>query len=257
MSNTTNQWLNGPFKLITDTGLKSRPEIPSTSIIYHYAQRISLVHNLFIRGLNASYHQCLGVKPDTTDAQDFLIFNQFLWEVIQDHHDVEEEFLFPELEQLAAKNQGLMKGNIEEHAGFHDSFEAFRKYVFETKANDYDGETLRVLVTTCGHLIEKHLHNEISSLIELYGCDEKKLGDIWNRLEERVFAKQDNRRHVPLLIGCSDATFQLDGQTMPFPPVPFFFPYLVRFVFGRLYAGSWRFCPSDVFGKPQPLRFAA
>lgn len=256
MAHSNNQWAADPFKLITNTGLKSRHEIPTTSAIYEYVQHTSLVHNLFIRGLNASYHQCLGVKPGTADAQDFLVFNQCLWEVIHDHHDQEEEFLFPAVQQISDTNQGWMQSNVKEHAEFHESFDAYRKYVFETKAEDYDGQTLLDLITTCGPLIEKHLHNEIPTMIELFGSDEKKLRDVWKQLEKRVFATQDNYRHIPLAVGCSDATFELDGQVMPFPPVPFFFPYLLRYVFGRTHAGSWRFCPSDEFGKPRPLQFA-
>jgi hypothetical protein len=183
-----------PFKLIKSTGLKLRPDIPNSSAVYVYAQSTSLVHNLFLRGLNASYHQCLAIQAGTAEAQDFLVFNQCLWESIQDHHDQEEDFLFLALEELSAENKGMMKGNVEEHATFHESFEAFRKYVFETKAADYDGEKLRNLLQTCGPLIEKHLHNEISTLVALYGSDEKKLRDIWKQLEKRVMDATDKYR---------------------------------------------------------------
>jgi hemerythrin-like domain-containing protein len=132
MENSNSRWAAGPFKLITETGVKSRPEIPSTSMIYVYAQQIALAHNLFLRGLNASYHQCLGVKSGSVDARDFLIFNQVLSEVIHDHHDMEEDFLFPAIEQISDQHKGLMQSNFEEHAEFQESFNAFRRYVFET-----------------------------------------------------------------------------------------------------------------------------
>jgi hypothetical protein len=51
--------------------------------------------------------------------------------------------------------------------------------------------------------------------------------------------------------------FELDGEVRPFPPVPFFFPYLIRWVYGKRHAGSWRFCPSDEFGIPRELQFVA
>jgi hypothetical protein len=58
-----------------------------------------------------------------------------------------------------------------------------------------------------------------------------------------------------MLIGCSDKTFVLDGEVSPFPPVPFFVPYIVKYVLQQRNAGAWRFNPSDFFGVPRPLSF--
>jgi hypothetical protein len=225
-------------------------------MIYKYAEETSCVHNLLLRGLNTAYNQCLGVQPGK-DAEDFLFFNQLLWEQIHDHHDSEEEYFFPAVENIDPKNKGLMKTNSDEHAQFHESLEAYGTYVHSCKSADYDGQKLQNLIKACGDPITEHLHNEIGTLLQLYGSDEAKLGEVWSGLGKRVFAKLDNFRHLPLLIGCGDSTFQLDGQVRPFPPVPFFMPYLVRYVFGRRHARSLRFCPSDEFGRPRKLKFAA
>lgn len=134
------------------------------------AQQMALSHNVILRGMNASFNQCLGVQPGTTEAHDFLLFNQCLFEILQQHHDVEETYMFGEIERLT-KIDGIMDQNIQEHKDFHDDLERFRKYVFETAAGDYDGQTLKAMLEGFGKTVEKHLHNEIPSLLELKDYD--------------------------------------------------------------------------------------
>ena len=64
---------------------------------------MALLHNLMLRAFNSSYNQCLGVRPATEDARNFLHYNQVLYEQIQEHHDHEEKVLFPALEKLTGQ----------------------------------------------------------------------------------------------------------------------------------------------------------
>ena len=56
---------------------------------------------------------------------------------------------------------------------------------------------------------------------------------------------------VPLVFGCQDKEFLLDGEKFKFPEVPSFLPWLVHYVFSWRYAGAFRFNPSDAWGRPQ------
>jgi hypothetical protein len=57
--------------------------------------------------------------------------------------------------------------------------------------------------------------------------------------------------HVPLAMTCADNTFELDGQVTPFPGLPVFAAYIVKFLLGRRYSGAWEFAPSDFTGRPR------
>ena len=63
-------------------------------------------------------------------------------------------------------------------------------------------------------------------------------------------------RQAPLVMGCADNSFSIDGQFIHFPPVPFFVPYLVKYIFASKYSGAWKFAPCDMFGRPRKLAFS-
>lgn len=173
----TKPWADQPFALVKETGILSRKDIPPDHPAVYMAQQmahshnvIAHSHNVIVRGMNASFNQCLGVLPGTTEANDFLVFNQCLIEILQQHHDVEETYMFGAIERLT-KIDGIMDQNLQEHKDFHDGLERFRKYVFETAAADYDGQTFKALLEGFGKALEKHLHNEIPTLLNLKDYD--------------------------------------------------------------------------------------
>lgn len=59
---------------------------------------------------------------------------------------------------------------------------------------------------------------------------------------------------MPLALGCVDKTYE-GGIHKDFPPFPFFVPYIVHYWYSRKFAGAWRFCPSDFWGRPKELYF--
>lgn len=166
----TKPWADQPFALVTETGVLSRKDVPPDHPAVYMAQQMAHSHNVIVRGLNASVNQCLGVQPGTTEAGDFLVFNQCLIEILQQHHDVEETYMFGAIEGLT-KVDGIMDQNLQEHKDFHDGLDRFRKYIFETTAADYDGQTFKTLLEAFGKALEKHLHNEIPTLINLKDYD--------------------------------------------------------------------------------------
>lgn len=62
---------------------------------------------------------------------------------------------------------------------------------------------------------------------------------------------------VPLTMTCADNSFVLDGKVAPFPSLPSFAAYLVKFLLGRKFQGTWNFAPSDFTGRPRRLPFAS
>jgi len=59
---------------------------------------------------------------------------------------------------------------------------------------------------------------------------------------------------MPFALGCTDKTYE-GGVHKDFPPWPFFVPYMVNYWFSWTFAGAWRFCPCDFWGRPRPLEF--
>ena len=154
------------------------------------AEQMALSHNVILRGINASYNQCLSVKAKTTEATDFLIFNQCIFEVIKTHHDIEERYMFPAIEKYTSV-VGIMDQNVQEHRAFHHGLDKFRQYVYETDANRYDGKTLQAIIDEFGKPLETHLHNEIPTLLSLKEYDPSQLRMI-GRTIGKHFQKANN-----------------------------------------------------------------
>jgi hypothetical protein len=186
-------WAEEPLALISDTGITSRNDIPPAHPAIMMAQQMSLAHNSILRSLNASMSQCQAVKAGTSAAKGFLVYNQCIYEVLKQHHDIEEEYLFEALETLM-EQPGSMDQNLQEHKDFEAGLEDFRQYVYGTTPEEYDGDKLSQLLSSFGKIVEKHLHNEIPTLLDLHRYDAKKLGAIGQELGQRFSKATDKFR---------------------------------------------------------------
>jgi hypothetical protein len=175
------QWADRPFSLVTETGVLHRKNYTLDHPAVSMAQQMALAHNVILRSMNASINQCLYVLPGTVEAHDFMKFNQSVFEVLKLHHDVEEEYMFQEIERLTGV-PGLMDQNLQEHKDFQDGLGQFRKYVFGTSADNYDGQTLKALLEACGGTVEKHLHDKIPTLLNLQKYDASRVQVVANEL---------------------------------------------------------------------------
>ncbi|PGH06510.1 hypothetical protein GX51_02334 [Blastomyces parvus] len=247
-------WADTPMSLISETGYKERSDIPPGHFAITAAQNMAHLHNVIIRGFNASYNQCLAVKPDTVDASDFLFYNQGLYKSIKSHHDVEEDITFPSLVKLTGV-QDIMDKNIQEHKDFDHGLELFRTFVFETDPKSYDGKKLQEIMDIMFPILHTHLVGEIGTLLDLAKYDSKKLEEWWADTSKKARGDLDVFQDAPLMLGCIDSTFRLDGDPRPFPPIPAPIKYLSKYVLEWRYSGRWRFNPCDTFGKPRPLAF--
>lgn len=88
------------------------------------------------------------------------------------HHNVEEETLFPDIEQLAGKS-GIMEANVEQPIALEAGVESFKSYVFERKPENYDDHRLKDIIDSFGKIAEQHLH-EVPTLLSLHHLTAKK-----------------------------------------------------------------------------------
>lgn len=237
---------------------------------------MSLAHNIIIRSLNAIYLQAPNVTL-LADKKDFLIYCQAWADLLHTHHHHEEIFLFPRIEELCGK-PGFLYVNVEQHQEFDKGAEEFRKYVSEVTVEKFDGRGLVTLIDGFVGVLNRHLRDEIDTLLKLDafgGKDGELLTQAWleldqviikelknpvcqNLCEERELRKWLTRialksRTLPFGLGANDTTFE--GGTYKFPKFPWFIPILTGWVFWWKYRTVWRFNPCTVWGIPRELEF--
>ena len=123
---------------------------------------MALVHNMLLRMLNCIYLQAPNVKLEK-DIADFAIFMHAFFVTIHEHHDNEEKYFFPWLEELNAETKVSMEKNVAQHHGFAPGLHAFEEYVEalrEGKAK-FDAEKIRSLIDGFGTPLVEHLKEEI------------------------------------------------------------------------------------------------
>jgi hemerythrin-like domain-containing protein len=123
------------------------------------------VHNSFIRGLNCIYLQAPHVH-ETKDKEDFLKFISFWCGFVHHHHNVEEEMVFPQIEQLTGK-KSLMNSNIEQHKIFEPGLLKLDEYATTTTAVGYDATKVRSMIDGFADALYDHLKAEIPTLLAL------------------------------------------------------------------------------------------
>ncbi|RFU28670.1 hypothetical protein B7463_g7680, partial [Scytalidium lignicola] len=187
------QWMDQPFDLIYTTGVQSRTDIPRDHYAITLARNMALGHNMILRGFNAIYNQCLSVTKGTAQAKDMLIFSQCMFSMLKSHHDMEEEHFFPLLEN-ALEKPGLMAVNVQEHKDFEEALHQFQKYVFDTGPTDFDGKGLQSLIEGFRLLLQKHLHSEIATMLDLHVADSKVLKNVWKRVAKEGLGPKDMYR---------------------------------------------------------------
>lgn len=186
-------WADTPIRLISETGVEQRPDIPADHSAAHCAQRMAALHNSMLRAFNSSYNQCLGVRPGNGDAGDFLRYNQVLYEQIKGHHDHEEYIFFPALQEFTGQKD-IMDQNIQEHRELEEGLRKLQDYAFNTDVHAYDGEKLMSILDILGPPLEKHLHGEMSTLLDLAKYESETLEKIWGGTSSKAAAAADKFR---------------------------------------------------------------
>ncbi|KIW94935.1 uncharacterized protein Z519_04915 [Cladophialophora bantiana CBS 173.52] len=250
------RYVDDHYPLITTTHLENIPaSVPKDHPAFWCARQMAQIHNTIIRALNASWNQAVMVQPDTQEAADFLLFNQLLFNTLNHHHHVEDDYMFPTMEKLLGR-PGAMEANTKGHDSFAEGLTVFQKYVFITKPAEYNGVTLRHIIESFAPNLIQHLHDEIPTLANLHVSDGKELMKIWKHAEH--IATKDNSLYTdaPWTLGCQDKSFTIDGEKCGFPDVPWVIEAVIRNWHAKKHAGAWKFCPSDLSGKRRLLPIA-
>jgi hypothetical protein len=241
--------------------LNLHPQLTPAQLPQHrIPTEMALAHNAYIRSLNAIYIQATSPLLSPSDPanhktiSDFLTYSQTWYEAVHHHHDAEESFFFPLLESVTA-SPGLMAINVEQHAAFFTQLEKWGERTYTITPEEFNGEEWRKGIESFAEPLVKHLTEEIGTLEALvsFDADGSKLGKHWDAFDAKVVGEADKFRLFPLVLGAVDTAFE--GGIHHWPPIPFFVPYLVDWVFARRHRGAWRFGPSDVYGKPRALQF--
>ncbi|KAF2759885.1 hypothetical protein EJ05DRAFT_484781 [Pseudovirgaria hyperparasitica] len=243
-------WVDKPWPLL-ETPSKTQDTKSHAAI--HIADDMAQVHNVLIRGINSIYLQAKQVPAGNgTDAADFLFYIHCYCDLLELHHEAEEEFLFPEITKLAGKPE-LFQQSIEQHHDFTDGVRRLHEYAKTTSPTEYSGVQVCSIIESFTDALQVHLKAEISDLLSLNYLDDAKLMDIFKRSEKaKKPAKSDEM--FPLFFGLVDKDYE--GGIHRFPAVPGFVYYLVRYWFARKHASSWRFLPCDFWGQRRELAFA-
>lgn len=135
---------------------------------------MTIVHNVLLRGINAIYNQASNVtaRGSPKDKLDFVNFAHQWGDMISEHHRVEEEVIFPEIDEMT-KSPGLMDANVGEHKLFHAGLHDFLGYLKSVKEGEaeLDGERLKEIVDGFMPQLRDHLENEIDTLVGLSKWD--------------------------------------------------------------------------------------
>ena len=233
------------------------PETVPTSVrrdhaVFWCARQTAQIHNTIIRGLNSSWNHAVLVKAETPEAADFLRFNQQLFTMLDHHHKVEDDFLFPEIESMLNR-PGAMEKNTRGHASFAEGLAIFQKYVFQTSPSEFNGVTLQHIIESFAPNLIQYLHDEIPMLMNLHVLDSATLLKVWKKGGRRVAKDVGLYTSGPLTLGCQDKSFTIDGEKPNFPEMPWVIEAVVRNWHSRRYAGAWNFCPSDLSGQRRQI----
>ncbi|KAL4727114.1 hypothetical protein ACLX1H_006015 [Fusarium chlamydosporum] len=200
---------------------------------------MTVVHNLFLRGVNAIYVQAVNVAERGTpkDKSDFANFAWSWSEEVLEHHNVEETRIFPEINELAGV-PGLMDANIEEHHLFHEGLEKFREYVDKLRKGEeeLDGEKLKGIIDSFMPVLRIHLENEIETLVGLEKYADKCDWGAWfekvaQELGAQGMKSATHRNEIlPLAMILHDKTYE-GGIWGDFPPLPWIAMVAIRWLF--------------------------
>jgi hemerythrin-like domain-containing protein len=189
-------WPETPFKLISSTGALSSPHISPDHYCRKNAVIMAQTHNTIFRGFNAIYHQAPLVSPGTQDAEDLLFYCMVVHDFLEAHHTAEETTYFPAIEKTAGI-KGLMENNVEQHKAFEEAVWRFRVYALTTTRWTYRADELRHLIDQLAEPLERHLHDEIPSILDLHSkVDSTALERIYSDMHHTAEKHSDKWRSV-------------------------------------------------------------
>ncbi|KAL2270653.1 hypothetical protein VTJ83DRAFT_24 [Remersonia thermophila] len=165
------------------------------------------VHNMITHGLNSIYLQASHIKP--ADEKPFYRYVLGWYTLLHEHHDGEEEMLFPFVEK-ATGVKGILEANISQHRDFHEHLDQLKNYAEAVLAGTekYSGGKFVAIIDDLGPTLARHLNDEIPTLLGLRQYADK-LADV-----PKLF--QEEAEKVMKTIGGTG----MDNMWRNFPPAP-------------------------------------
>jgi hypothetical protein len=222
---------------------------------------MALLHNLYLRGINAIYLQCINVERSPADVPAFVKFALAWGTTLEGHHENEEDIVFPGIEK-ATGVEGIMAANKQQHEAFHAGLEAYVAYV--TSVNEgkekYDGQKLMDIIDSFGSAMREHLVDEIATLkaLDKYDVPWLKHFKEWHNAIIKIEQAKPNSMDIglPFSIMCNDATYHPETFSVWPPGVPWIVMAVMRWMFFGKNKAMWQFAPCDGNQKPKDLPFA-
>jgi hemerythrin-like domain-containing protein len=177
-------WADTPFTLIPLPARATSIISQADTTAIFLAREMVYAHNGMLRALNSIYLQAPYVKK-LEDVKDLLQYTHIWYRWIHEHHDKEEEILFPMFERISGV-KGLMEQNVAQHDAFVPGLEELGRYAKETPAKDYDAQKLREIIDRFGPALTTHLTEEIDTLMDMKKYDTVAIMKGYSEFEEEL-----------------------------------------------------------------------
>ncbi|KAH7403542.1 hypothetical protein BKA64DRAFT_453976 [Cadophora sp. MPI-SDFR-AT-0126] len=244
------RFATSPFKLI-ETPAHAQNACKPYDPYVEAASVMALAHNIMIRGLNSIYLQAPHIKPE--DHRSFISYSLCWAEILDEHHAMEENVLFPAIEAKTGE-VGIMDVNIEQHHAFLPGLTAFKEYLTTSRANpkSFSGSHLNNLISSFAPSLATHLADEIPSLLSLsrFGTALPLL-QLINTQGAKSPLYLSKTGGVPFFARNLDVEFE-DGRWRDWP-MPWIAKWLIMKTVGRWNAGWWKWASCDESGRLRDL----
>ncbi|CAE6456466.1 unnamed protein product [Rhizoctonia solani] len=206
-----------------------------------HAIRMAALHNIIIRSFNAIIYHAPNVTE--SDVPSFIKFCRAVADVVHEHHQTEEEVIFPCFEEKLGK--GAMDANVNQHHDFMPQFDEWNEHCKKilSKEETYEHTKFVTMLRKSTDLLSAHLVDEIptleASIIKEHFTDAE-----LRELEVRVAKKIQECISVwimPILFVCGDLSYNSWFPDEIPTPVLFF----ARHVVTRIGGDMWKWGQSD------------
>ncbi|GJN70276.1 hypothetical protein PLIIFM63780_003135 [Purpureocillium lilacinum] len=283
------QWADHPMKLVPVPATQPELQQPGVKgdVLITAAQHMALLHNALIRGYNSIFLQAPHVlapgeaaaanndnsdsgsgsgsgsaEEDENEAAHFVGYARTWVKFLQNHHDDEEEVLFPELAAIL-KDETLWGDMKKEHESFLEDLRALDTHLAHLSANAsaYSPGPLLQHLSALRAPLEQHLHHEVTLLASLATHPSAPARDsfagavagetLMNWGKNSVSGTFDV---VPFFLLNVDRTVADDeGRWANWPPMPEPVRWGLVNGAGAVRGGWWRFASCDAKGRPREL----
>ncbi|MCJ1475920.1 hypothetical protein MMC13_004584 [Lambiella insularis] len=209
---------------------------------------MTISHNVMIRGYNSIIQQA--PRLSAADHKDFIAYSMAWHRYVHDHHRYEETLLFPAIEE-ATGEKGVMDGQAEQHATFHDGLDRFKAYLLTLtgKEADFSASKLIEIMESFAKPLYDHLAAEPDAIQALarFETPEKPIDIVAIALEtgKKVVNLDYTLNCLPMFMLNMEVEEFEGGQWSVFPPVPAPVLFIMCKVVPLWRRSVWRFAACD------------